>query len=72
MEHAAPVWSGAGTTSLALLDRFLKIVDPMKAGLQLALFPLCTEENVASLCVFYRHMFLEPSIAIFYPGKHQV
>ena len=67
MEYAAPIWSGAGTASLALLDRLqkralrlLKIDDPLDAGI----VPLVHRRNVASLCVFYRHMFLQPSIEL--------
>ena len=67
MEYASPIWSGAGTTALRLLDRLqrkalrlLKIDDPSTAGI----FPLEHRRNVASLCTFYRHFFLQPSLEL--------
>ena len=64
MEYASPIWNGAGTTSLSLLDmlqkkalRLLKINEPLKFGI----VPLSHRRNVASLCVFYHHIFLQPS-----------
>ena len=67
MEYASPIWNGAGTTSLKLLDRLqkkafrlLKIDEPLKFGI----VPLSHRRNVASLCVFYRHISLQPSIEL--------
>ena len=67
MEYASPIWSGAGITSLKLLDRIqkkalrlLKIYDPLAAGI----YPLEHRRKVASLCTLYRHYFLEPSFEI--------
>ena len=64
VEYASPIWNGAGTTSLKLLDRLqkkalhlLKIDQPLKFGT----VPLSHRRNVASFCVFYRHIFLQPS-----------
>ena len=67
MEYASPIWNGAGTTSLKLLDRLqkkalrlLKIDEPLKFGI----VPLSHRINVTSLCVFYHHIFLQPSIEL--------
>ena len=67
MEHASPIWYGAGSTSLRLLDRLqnkairlLRIDKPLEYGI----VPLSHRRNVASLCVFYRHFFLQPSIEL--------
>ena len=67
MEYASPIWSGAGTTALRLLDRLqrkalrlLKIDDPSKAGI----LHLEHRRKVASLCIFYRHFFLQPSLEL--------
>ena len=67
MEHASSIWYGAGSTSLRLLDRLqnkairlLRIDKPLKYGI----VPLSHRRNVASLCVFYRHFFLQPSIEL--------
>ena len=67
MEYASPIWSGAGVSSLRLLDklqrkalRLLNIDDPRGAGIQ----PLAHRRDVASLCVFYRHIFLKPSVEL--------
>ena len=67
MEHASPIWYGAGSTSLRLLDklqnkalRLLEIDEPFKFGI----VPLSHRKNAASLCVFYRHFFLQPSIEL--------
>ena len=67
MEYASPVWNGAGTSSLKMLDRLqkkairlLRIEEPLKAGI----VPLEHRRNVASLCVFYRHFLLQPSIEL--------
>ena len=67
MEYASPIWNGTGTSSLKLLDRLqkkalrlLRIEEPLKAGI----VPLEHRRNVASLCVFYRHFFLQPSIEL--------
>lgn len=67
MEYACPIWAGAGSTALGLLDRlqrkalrFLRIDDPIKVGI----YPLEHRRNVASLCTFYRHFFLRPSLEL--------
>ena len=64
MEYASPIWNGAGTTSLTLLDRLqnkalrlFKIDEPIKFGI----VPLSHRRNVVSFCVFYHHIFLQPS-----------
>ena len=64
MEYSSPIWNGAGTMSLKLRDRpqkkalrLLKIDEPLK----FSNVPLSHRRNVASLCVFYRHIFLQPS-----------
>ena len=67
MEYASPIRNGAGATSLKLSDRLqkkalrlLKIDEPLKFGI----VPLSLRRNVASLCVFYSHIFLQPSIEL--------
>ena len=67
MEYASPIWNGADTTSSKLLERLqkkalrrLKIDEPLTFGI----VPLNHWRNVASLCVFYRHIFLQPSIEL--------
>ena len=67
MEYASPIWNGAGTTSLKLLDRLqkkalrlLKIDEPLKFDI----VPLSRRRNVASLCVSHRYIFLQPSIEL--------
>ena len=67
MEYASPIWGGAGSTSLNILDRIqrkamriLKIDDPIDAGIH----SLQHRRDVSTLSVFYRHMFLQPSVEL--------
>ena len=73
VEYASPIWNGAVITSLKLLDRLqkkalrlLKIGEPLKFGI----VPLSHRRNVASLCVFYHHIFLQPSTELANPLRH--
>ena len=61
---SALLWNTRLQSGMKLLDRLqkkalrlLRIEEPLKAGI----VPLEHRRNVASLCVFYRHFFLQPS-----------